>query len=98
MATNKEIYKVHLESVPTVLRETIDELQTIIINLAMSGELAVVNDKFEEDDSLSFKYEDFRKLTDYNVNLLYEVYDFLETKRNELMNVNGLAEEAELEF
>lgn len=98
MATNKEIYKVHLESVPTVLRETMDELQTIIINLAMSGELAAVNDKFEEDDRLSFKYEDFRELTDYNVNLLYEVYDFLETKRNELMNVNGLAEEEELEF
>ncbi len=95
MKTNKEIYQSHLKSTPIVLRETIDELQTIIINLAMSGELSEVNDQFAASDSMHFKYEDFRKLTDYNVNLLYAVYDFLETKRRELMNVNGLAEEEE---
>ena len=98
MATNNEIYKTHLESVPVVLQEAIDELQTIIINLAMSGELAAVNDKFEQDDSFIFKYEDFRNLTDYNVNLLYTLSDFIDDKRRELMNVNGWAADEELEF
>jgi hypothetical protein len=93
MKTNKEIYREHLLNAPSVLRETVNELENIIVNLAMSGELAEINDQFEENDSLVFKYEDFRRLKDYNVNLLYEVYDFLETKRSELLNVNSLGEE-----
>ena len=98
METNKEIYQSHLKSIPIVLRETINEIQTIIINLAMSGELADLNDKFDEDDEVIFKYEDFRSLKDYNVNLLYKVYDFLETKRSELINVNSLGDGDELDF
>lgn len=98
METNKEIYESHLKSTPIVLRETIIELQTIIINLAMCGELAELNDKFDEDDEVKFKYEDFRSVKDYNVNLLYTLLDFIEDKRRELMNVNGLQEEEELEF
>lgn len=97
MKTNKEIYRQELLNTPFILSETLNELENIIINLAMSGELSEINDQFEENDNMDFKYEDFRGLTDYNVKLIYEVYDFLETKRSELINVNSL-EDDELEF
>lgn len=93
MKTNKEIYQHHLRNSIAVLRETVKELETVIINLAMSGELAELNDKFEENDDMTFKYEDFRNLSDYNVKLLYGLYDFIDDKKRELLNVNGLEEE-----
>ncbi len=97
MKSNQEIYRQELLNTPFILSETLNELENIIINLAMSGELSEINDQFEENDNMDFKYEDFRGLTDYNVKLIYEVYDFLETKRSELINVNSL-EDDELEF
>ncbi|TDG37114.1 hypothetical protein EZJ43_03055 [Pedobacter changchengzhani] len=93
MKTNKEIYQHHLKNSIAVLGETVKELETVIINLAMSGELAELNDQFDENDDMTFKYEDFRKLSDYNVRLLYCLYDFIDDKRKEIMNVNGLEEE-----
>lgn len=98
MKTNKEIYRQELLNTPFILSETLNELENIIINLAMSGELSEINDQFEENDNMDFKYEDFRGLTDYNVKLIYEVYDFLETKRSELINVNSLGDDDELDF
>lgn len=95
MQSNKETYRRYLEKAPTLIRETVHELQTIIINLTMSGELADVNDQFEENDEMKFDYEDFRNLSDYNVQLLYSLYDFMEQKRTELINVNALKEEDE---
>ncbi|WP_293301185.1 hypothetical protein [Pedobacter sp. UBA4863] len=96
--TNKEIYRKHLENSPVVLRETITQLETIILNLAMSGELAELNDQFEENDTMKFMPEDFRSLSDYNVKLLYEVSDFLEAKRREIINVNALEDIDDLPF
>ena len=96
--TNKEIYRKHLENSPVVLRETVDLLETIILNLAMSGELAEINDQFEENDTMKFMPEDFRSLSDYNVKLLYEVSDFLEAKRRDIINVNALENMDDLPF
>ena len=98
MKSNKEIYRKHLENAPKVIRETVNELQAIILNLAMSGELAEVNDQFEENDELKFNYEDFRKLSDYNVQLLYSLCDFMEQKRTELMNINALKDEEDEDY
>lgn len=95
MQSNKETYRRYLEKASALIRETVHELQTIIINLAMSGELADVNDQFEENDEMKFDYEDFRNLSDYNVQLLYSLYDFMEQKRAELINVNALKKEDE---
>lgn len=97
MKTNKEIYREHLETAPAVLQETVNQLQVIILNLAMSGDLVEINDELEENDTMVFGYEDFRTVTDYNVQLLYSVADFIVAKRAELMNVNALEDE-ELEF
>lgn len=98
MNSNKGIYRKHLENAPKVIREAVHELQTIIINLAMSGELADVNDQFEENDELKFDYEDFRNLADYNVQLLYSLYDFMEQKQAELINVNVLKDEEDEDY
>lgn len=96
--TNREIYRRHLKNSPIVLRETVDLLETIILNLAMSGELAEINDQFEENDTMKFMPEDFRSLSDYNVKLLYEVSDFITKKRGELMNVNAAEDKDDLDF
>ena len=98
MKTNKEIYRSHLQTAPAVLRETVDQLQVIILNLAMSGELAEINDGLDEDETMVFGFEDFRKLSDFNVQLLYSIADFISLKRAELMNVNALKDKDELEF
>lgn len=97
MKTNEEIYQSHLQTAPTVLRETVDQLQVIILNLAMSGELAEINDGLDENETMVFGFEDFRKLSDFNVQLLYSIADFISLKRAELMNVNALKDD-ELEF
>lgn len=88
-----ELYSEYLKATPIVLQESMDQVRTLIINLAMTGEMKDINSTFNEGEELMFKYEDFKNLKDYNVKLLYEVYDFLEDKRNELMNVNGLEDE-----
>ncbi|RZJ81864.1 MAG: hypothetical protein EOO47_02745 [Flavobacterium sp.] len=93
MKSNEEIYREHLETTPTVLRETVDQLQLIILNLAMSGEHAEINESLEENDTMVFEYEDFRNVTDYNVQLLYSIADFIVAKRAQLMNVNALTDE-----
>lgn len=98
MKSNKEIYRSHLETAPIVLRETVDQLQLIILNLAMSGEFGEINNQFEESDTVVFGYEDFRHVTDYNVQLLYSVTDFVIAKRAELMNVNALEDKEDLPF
>lgn len=98
MKTNEEIYQSHLQTAPTVLRETVDQLQVIILNLAMSGELAEINDGLDENETMVFGFEDFRKLSDFNVQLLYSIADFISLKRAELMNVNALKDNDELEF
>ena len=95
MKTNKEIYKDHLANAPAVLRETVDQLQLIILNLAMSGELGELNNELEENETIVFGYEDFRHVSDYNVQLLYSITDFVVAKRAELMNVNALQDEEE---
>lgn len=88
-----ELYSEYLKATPIVLKESMDHVRTLIINLAMTGEMKDINSTFKEGEELMFKYEDFKNLKDYNVKLLYEVYDFLEDKRNELINVNGLEDE-----
>lgn len=85
-------YKEYLVEASIVFEEAIDLIGDLIINLAMSGELKEVNDLFNEGEEMVFKYEDFKNLSDYNVKLLDEVYVFLEAKRRELVNVNGLGE------
>lgn len=83
-------YKEYVLEASIVFEEAIDLIGDLIINLAMSGELKEVNDLFKEGEEMVFKYEDFKNLSDYNVKLLDEVYVFLEAKRRELVNVNGL--------
>lgn len=98
MKSNQEIYQAHLEHFPSVLRETALILQTIIINLAMSGELSELNNQLEYGDAVTFKYKDFRSLSDYNVQLAYEIFDFLKLKIDEVNNVNGLDSEDDEEY
>lgn len=94
---SKTEYLDHLKNAAAILQESLDDVRSLIINLAMCGEMEEINNLLNEGDELNFKYEDFKNIKDYNVKLLYEVYDFLEGKRNELLNVNSL-EDDELNF
>lgn len=97
MKSNQEIYKAHLEATPVILRETVEQLKLIILNLSMSGEYGDLNDLFDENETVVFG-DDFRNVTDYNVQLLYSITDFINSKNAELMNVNSMGGQDDLPF
>ncbi|MEE1884560.1 hypothetical protein [Pedobacter flavus] len=97
MKSNQEIYKAHLEAAPLILRETVEQLELIILNLSMSGEYGDLNDLFDENETVVFG-DDFRNVTDYNVRLLYSITDFINSKNAELMNVNSMGGQDDLPF
>ena len=70
-----------------------DALTDRIINVAMLGEFAEVNQVFREGDSFEFNLEMFRDSKDQNLQLLFDLFDRLEETMNSLVNINGITEE-----
>lgn len=97
MNDDQRIYRLHLEKVPRILEEVNDQIQTIIINLAMSGESSNIDQLFDEGDELIFNYDDFKESSDVNVKILYEVFNFLQDQRAKIMNINSLKSDQEPE-
>lgn len=75
------------------LQEVHEELLTRIINVAMTGEYAEVNQLFESGDQFRFDKEMFRDTKDQNVKKLLAFHDELEELMNSLANINAIKEE-----
>lgn len=66
---------------------------TIMVNLAMNGELSSIDELFEEGDALTFKECDFEKLDDVNIARLLKLYHTVIELRESLININKLKDE-----
>lgn len=88
------------ESYRDTLKESADlmislgrQLFTCVINLAMKGELKDVDDAFSTGETLTYKEDDFRKLSDQNIQLIYEVLDVISKVHSSLVNINDISED-----
>jgi len=90
MNAEQSNYRSHLEKAPLILEEFNDQIQTLIINLAMSGESSHLDDMFTEGDELTFKYDDFKDSSDVNVRILYGIFNLIQDERAKIININSL--------
>jgi len=86
-------YKEHLIDTIGNLYEMLMELDSSIINLAMSGEFSEVDEQFGFGDTLFLKVSDFENISDQNVQSLMRVFHELQDVHNSLININGLSSE-----
>ncbi len=89
----------------TLLIEAINKLEdfnsiiyNLVLNLGMQGELKEVDDLFENGEIVNFKLEDFKNLTDQNVQHLIELMAFIDEKYHTLKNINGISDDDLLPF
>lgn len=82
-------YRSQLINTQKVFENISQELLTCLINVAMSGELSSA-DNFEVGDVFEFNESDFRNLDDQNVQLIFKVFDMINSSSATLVNINNL--------
>lgn len=88
--TQQQIYAYYLNSLPNLLHQFMFDIYDVLSNLAMAGELSDVNSGFDISCELMFMIDDFRNLNDQNVQMLYQIYDFIHMKKASIININAL--------
>lgn len=83
-------YKTALANACRSLAEGRKKVFDDLVNVAMSGEYADINDKFETGEIVWFRLEDFREAGDTNIQKLYRIIREIESCRESLININGL--------
>ena len=88
--THEEIYRRHLLIALHELDRVCSNLNTVILNLAMSGEWKEIDDLFEIGDTFLPKYDDFRTISDINVKTLFATVDMLKDTHRSIKNINAI--------
>lgn len=70
-----------------------NDIEERMINLAMAGEFAEINDMFEEGDTIPADVEYFKNCKDINVQQLLKLYCTVDDMVPFFMNVNNIREE-----
>lgn len=83
-------YREVLINTVRTLENTLDELNSNMINLAMTGEFSDVNDRFEVGETMFLSMEDFRNTDDQNLKICFELFDKIEQSYISIMNANAI--------
>lgn len=71
----------------------LEDLNLDIVNLAMNGEFAEVDELFEEGDVVRLNLGDFVDADDQNIQKLVHVFYVISEIKNTLLNTNAIADE-----
>ncbi|MEX8547486.1 MAG: hypothetical protein V5804_07780 [Mucilaginibacter sp.] len=91
-------YKALLVEAINKLEDLNSSIYNLILNLAMQGELKEVNDLFKNGEIVNFKFDDFKNLSDQNVQHLIEIMTFIDEKYQTLKNINAISDDDLLPF
>ncbi len=83
-------YKVSLEESCQAIATARHEIFSTLINVAMSGEYAEIDDLFEVGETVLFDTTYFQHCQDINLQKLLELVHNLEITHDSLTNINGL--------
>lgn len=83
-------YRENLIDTVRTLENTLDELSSNIINLAMAGEFSEFNARFEVGETMILSMEDFRNTDDQNLKMCFDLFDKIEKSYVSIMNVNAI--------
>lgn len=83
-------YRKFLLKALVTLEETVDNLNIVVLNLAMNGEWNEIDELFANGDTIFTKHEDFRTIEDTNVKQLISAVDKLSETFQSVRNVNAI--------
>ena len=83
-------YSENLVNTIKLLHTVHNELLGQVVNLALSGDLEVLQDQMGEDAAINLKYADFTGLPDTNIQHMIELIEVLKNKMRVLVTVNQI--------
>lgn len=83
-------YRENLIDTVRTLENTLDELHSNIINLAMAGEFSDFDSQCQVGETMTFSREDFRNVDDQNLKMCFELFDKIEQSYTSIINVNAI--------
>jgi hypothetical protein len=87
-----EDYKNAVAEACQCLAEARNKLFTAMVNVAMNGEYAELNESFDTGEFFYFEKNHFRDCEDINLMKLYEMVDHIDQTYASLVNLNGFDE------
>lgn len=85
-----DIYKENVAKACRNLAESRKAILSDLVNVALAGEFADIDQHFEVGDVVNFQLQGFSTVSDTNVQMLYQIIAEIDQCYRSLVNINGL--------